>query len=236
MPEDGAGGSAVDTTVARIRALIADEGLGVGDSLPTERELCERFATSRNTVREAMRILKAYGIVDVRPKVGATIIDNRMSQAFEQFSFNLMELSDETFWDIQNFRRLLEVGSVETLLEKITDDDLAELRAINAQMQEAGDVDAASECDFRFHTRLLAVLGNKAILDVYQIMKPVTLRIMKNGKTRRTFETSTFREHVDVLDALQARDRLAYQYRMKVHLESGVTYLEQRAAEAGSGT
>jgi len=59
---DERSGSAVDDTVARIRALIAEKGLGVGDSLPTERELCERFATSRNTVREAMRILKASGV------------------------------------------------------------------------------------------------------------------------------------------------------------------------------
>ena len=77
--------SAVDQTVRRIRALISDERLGVGDSLPTERELCDRFGTSRNTVREAMRILKAWGVVEVRPKVGATIVDQRMSQAFEQF-------------------------------------------------------------------------------------------------------------------------------------------------------
>jgi DNA-binding FadR family transcriptional regulator len=221
----GSSRSAVDATVAHIRTLITAEGLGVGDALPTERELCERFATSRNTVREAMRILKAYGVVEVRPKVGATIIDNRMSQAFEQFGFNLMEISDRTFWDIQNFRRLLEVGSVETLLDRITAADLAELRVINSGLKEAADVDRASETDFRFHTRILAVLDNLAILDVYQIMKPVTLRIMKIGKTRRVYETSTWREHEGVIDALEARDALAYQYRMKTHLEAGFAHL-----------
>ena len=47
--------SAVEDLVVRIRSLISDRHLGVGDSLPSERELCELFATSRNTVREAMR-------------------------------------------------------------------------------------------------------------------------------------------------------------------------------------
>ena len=42
--------SAVDDLVAKIRSLISDEGLKVGDNLPTERELCERFQASRNTV------------------------------------------------------------------------------------------------------------------------------------------------------------------------------------------
>ena len=78
--DDSAGGSAVDQVVAQIRDLIEADGLTVGDKLPTERELCDRFTTSRNTVREAMRMLKAYGIVDVRPKVGATIVDHRRVQ------------------------------------------------------------------------------------------------------------------------------------------------------------
>jgi DNA-binding FadR family transcriptional regulator len=229
-----ASGSAVDEAVARIRALIVDEGLRVGDSLPTERELCERFATSRNTVREAMRMLKAFGVVDVRPKVGATIIDNRMSQAFELFSFNLLEVSRETFADIQGFRCLLEVTSVEDILERITAEDIAELRAINEGLLGVTPIDAASEQDFRFHTRLIAVLGNKAMRDVYTIMKPVILKIMKTGKTRHTFETNTYREHAAVLDALEARDRIAYQYRMKTHLEAGFHHFTRLEAERGA--
>jgi DNA-binding GntR family transcriptional regulator len=52
-------------------------------------------------------------------------------------------------------------------------------------------------------------------------MKPVILRIMLRGKTRQTFSTLTFAEHAEVLQALEARDRTAYQYKMKTHLENG---------------
>ena len=62
-----------------------------------------------------MRILKTYGVVEVRPKVGATIVDNRMSSAIEMFSFNVMSISLETFSDIQGFRGLLEVSSVDLM-------------------------------------------------------------------------------------------------------------------------
>jgi GntR family transcriptional repressor for pyruvate dehydrogenase complex len=226
--ENGSGNrSAVDEVVAHIRDMIEQEALTVGDSLPTERELCGTFGASRNTVREAMRILKAYGVVDVRPKVGATIIDNRMSSAFEIFSFNVTEVSRDTFSDIQGFRCLLEVASVEEILERITPADISELRRINAGLKRARPVDEASENDFQFHTRLIAVLGNKAILDVYRLMKPVILRIMKRGKSRHTFETTTFNEHLGVLDALEARDRLAYQYRMKTHLNAGYMHFKK---------
>ncbi|WP_346907684.1 FCD domain-containing protein [uncultured Roseibium sp.] len=218
---DPANGSAVDAVVRQIRELIAEAGLKVGDNLPTERELCAQFNASRNTVREAMRILKAYGLADVRPKIGATITDNRMSRAFELFSFNTMEVSRKTFQDVQAFRDLLEVGSVEQIFNRLTDLDLDDLHRINGQLSENHDLQEASEIDFAFHVRLVSILDNAAILDVYKVMKPVILRIMQKGKTRRTFKTETFSEHEGVLEALSARDRLAFQYRLRTHLMTG---------------
>ena len=219
--ESGGRASAVDDLVDNIRKLISDGGLKVGDSLPTEKELCERFNTGRNTVREAMRILKTYGVVKVRPKVGAVIIDERMARAFDLFSFNTLEVSRETFVDIQGFRSLLEVASFELLFDKVTPEDIAELRQINTELLNAETAVNASEIDFRFHTRLVAVMGNKAILDVYKIMKPVIVKIMMKAKTVQTFATVTYSEHAEILETIEKRDRTAYQYKMKTHLDAG---------------
>ncbi|WP_223475899.1 FadR/GntR family transcriptional regulator [Oricola indica] len=214
-------GSAVDIVVRQLRTLISEEGLKVGDSLPTERELCARFDASRNTVREAMRILKAYGLVEVRPKIGATITDNRMARAFELFSFNTMEVSRKSFTDVQAFRDLIEVRSADRIFEELQDKDLTELREINANLADIRDIQEASEVDYGFHVRLISILGNNAILDVYSVMKPIILRIMQKGKTRRTFMTETYDEHEGVIDAMAARDRLAFEYRLRNHLMVG---------------
>jgi DNA-binding FadR family transcriptional regulator len=222
--------SAVDAMVTEIRGLITAGGLGIGDSLPTERELCERFSTSRNTVREAMRILKAYGIVEVRPKVGATITDNRMARAFELFAFDFPHISRETFADVQGFRVALEVLSVDQILAHATAADVDELRAIDAELLTARSVPEAAEVDFRFHFKLVGLIGNRVIRDVYAMMKPVVLQIMASHKTRRTFETGTFREHEAVVDALAARDRIAYQYRLQTHLEANFARFEAAGA------
>jgi DNA-binding FadR family transcriptional regulator len=188
---DRTSSSAVDQALAQIRELIVVGGLKVGDKLPTERELCERFSSSRTTVREAMRMLSAYGVVEVRPKVGATIVDQRMNRAFDLFSFNVDEISRKTFDDIQGFRELFETGSVLQIFAAITSVDLDELHAINREMVRAKSVVDASEHDLRFHTRLVSVIDNKSILDIYRIMTPVILRIMQRGKTRRTIEGET---------------------------------------------
>ncbi|MCY0094789.1 FadR/GntR family transcriptional regulator [Hoeflea ulvae] len=230
----GSRSSAVDDLVNHIRGLISEGGLKVGDSLPTEKELCERFHAGRNTVREAMRILKTYGVVKVRPKVGAVIIDERMARALDLFAFNTLEVSRDTFVDIQGFRSLLEVASVELLFERMRDEDIADLHRINRELLTAELAIDASEVDFRFHTRLIEVMGNKAILDVYKIMKPVILKIMIKAKTLQTFSTITFAEHSEILDTLEARDRTAYQYKMKTHLDAGFRHFEDRKQQEQS--
>ncbi|MFM7443694.1 MAG: FadR/GntR family transcriptional regulator [Tabrizicola sp.] len=221
------GPSAVDQALAQIRELIGEGGLRVGDKLPTERELCDRFSLSRTTVREAMRMLNAFGVVEVRPKVGATIVDQRMNRAFDLFSFNVTEISRQTFDDIQGFRELIETGSVLQIFAAIRPEDLAELHEINRDMVRAKTVVEASEHDLRFHTRLVSVIGNKSILDIYRIMTPVILRIMQRGKTRRTIEGATFREHEGILRAIEKRDGLGFQYLMRTHLQSGLSTFEE---------
>lgn len=226
------GTSAVDTVVRQIHELIAESRLKVGDSLPTERELCAQFNASRNTVREAMRILKAYGMVDVRPKVGATITDNRMSRVFDLLSFNTLEVSRKNFSDVQAFRDLLEVGSAEMILDRITGEDVHELGAINSRLATIDDLEAASEIDYSFHVRLISILDNDAILDVYKVMKPVILRIMLKGKTRRTFQSETYNEHGGVIAALATRDRLSFQYRLRSHLMIGFRFFNEEMDQA----
>jgi DNA-binding FadR family transcriptional regulator len=214
--------SAVETLVSQIRTLIDARNLGVGDALPSERELCEMFSSSRNTVREAMRILKTYGVVDVRPKVGAVIIDRRMDAVFDLYSFNTLELSRETFLDTQGFRSLIEVGAVDNVFANATAENIAELRRLNGAMRDAPTNAQGAEFDFAFHLALIGTAGNKQILDIYRIMKPVMLKIMENGIAKRRGPAINHSEHEAIVGALEARHRLAYQFEMSRHLESGL--------------
>jgi DNA-binding FadR family transcriptional regulator len=214
--------SAVETLVGQIKALIDTRNLGVGDPLPSERELGEMFASSRTSVREAMRILKTYGVVEVRPKVGAVIVDRRMDAVFDLYAFNTLELSMQTFMDTQGFRKLIEVGGIDILLDNVSADDLAELRAANEAMRAEATPVGAAQHDFRFHARLVGIMGNRQIDEMYRLMKPVMLKIMENGVSRRKFDGANYLQHAGMVDALESRDRLAFKYRASEHLEMGL--------------
>lgn len=221
--------SAVDALVQQIKSHIQENQLGLGDSLPSERELGEKFSAARNTVREAVRILKAYGVVDVRPKVGAVIVNRHMDAVLDLFSFQLT-ISSETFKDIQGFRRLIEVGSVDQIFSRLTDEDLGELSRINSAIPRAKSAEEAGQLDFEFHATLLSIAGNETVLAVYKTMKPIITRLMETGKHTDGL-AKTQEQHALILDALERRDRLAFQYRMSAHMDQGLRYIDGSVGE-----
>ncbi|MEO5808434.1 GntR family transcriptional regulator [Devosia sp.] len=233
QPPEPVGDSAVELVVGRLKDLIEQGNLRVGDALPSERELCERCGASRTTVREAMRILKAYGVVDVRPKTGAVIIDRRMDAVFQLFSFRTLEITGQTFSDTQGFRHLIEGGCYDVVVERLTSADIAELRAINDQMRDESSATGASLQDFRFHARLISIMGNRQLDELYRLTKPVMLKIMENSYIRGKLIGTNHRQHAGIVNALEGRDRLAFQYRVSEHLNAG-RYLYSNEEETAS--
>lgn len=217
-------GSSVDVLVGQIRGLIESEGMRVGDGLPSERELCLRFGAARNTVREAIRVLKAYGIIEVRPKVGAVVVDKRMDAVVDLFAFNL-NLTEDTFRDVQGFRALVEVGAADELLARVRDPDIFALRAINETMRSAQTPLQSAALDYEFHQRLVSITGNVTLVYIYKILRPRLIDIMTSGKSSGEGVEAAFVEHVSIAHALERKNRIAYQYHMTRHLESGLYYI-----------
>lgn len=218
-------GSAVDQVVGAIKGLMRERDLRVGDALPSEIELAAMFGSSRNTVREAIRMLKAYGIVESRQKVGAVITDRRQDALMELFSFAI-DMSAESFLDIQGFRRLIEVNLSEQLFAAIDDAALARLEAINEAMKATPELAGAAEYDFKFHATLVGLAGNRTLSQVYGILQPLLQRLMEAGKGSRAAVDSAYYEHCDIISAMKARDRVAYAYHMNRHLHAGLQFID----------
>jgi DNA-binding FadR family transcriptional regulator len=224
--ETGNRASAVDDVVRQIRRLIRERGLGVGDVLPSEVELAAMFDSSRNTVREAFRTLKAYGVAESRQKVGAVLTDQHQNAMRDLFSF-AMEISVDAFRDIQGYRRLTEMNLFDLLAERLTEQALAEMEAVNAAILIAEDAERASELDFEFHRLLVEAAGNRTLSETYGMLKPVIQRLMLAGKSHRLTLEAVVAEHREILRALRARDRIAFVYHMDRHLSAGLEFIAE---------
>lgn len=222
--EAGSSASAVDDVVRQIKQLIRERGLGVGDILPSEAELAAMFASSRNTVREAFRTLKAYGVVASRRNVGAVLTDGHQNAMRDLFSF-AMEISVDAFRDIQGYRRLTEMNLFDLLVGRLAEPDFAEMDRINQAILSAEDAEHASELDFQFHRRLVDAAGNRTLSETYGMLKPVIQRLMLAGKSQRPVLGGVVAEHADILQALRNGDRIAFAYHMDRHLSAGLEFI-----------
>ncbi len=90
-----------------IKRHIITQGLGPGDPLPTERELCEQMGVSRSSVREAIRILEYLGVVTVKPKEGITVSTPRLKPFLDHLQY-MSEIGEYSFQDLWELRRYYE--------------------------------------------------------------------------------------------------------------------------------
>lgn len=220
----GASNSAVDQAVRQILDLIRNRGMSVGDVLPTERELCELFGASRNTIREALRTIRTYGLIDPKPRVGAVLAD-RQNVAIQNFFAAQMDISKTSFHDIQGFRRIIEVSVGDHIILNASPAELDTLEEINGLIETARDVQEAAQRDFDFHLALMRLAGNRMLVQTYQFLSPVILHIMTVGKSIRPVLSETLHAHGEIIAALRARDRIAYSYLMSRHLDFGLRFV-----------
>jgi GntR family transcriptional regulator, transcriptional repressor for pyruvate dehydrogenase complex len=216
--------SAVDRLVEQIREMMTARGLRIGDPVPTERELGEMFQASRNTIREALVVLRAYGLIETRPKVGAVVAAGHGEAIKRLFAFH-QGISPDSFRDLQGFRRIIELGVGEQVILTATEADFDALSLVNDRLLTATSVTEAAQADYDFHEGIIALGGNRTTLAAYRMLSPVIVEVMQIGKSARPVQADTHSAHAEVVAALRARDRVAYAYLMSRHLEFGLRFV-----------
>lgn len=207
--------------VDQVRSLIHEGKLTPGDRLPPEREMCERFGVSRVTVREALRVLEAGGLVEIRvgahggafvtqptgDRVGASIVD-------------LLTLSSVTASDVTEVRMVLEVGIIPLLCAQATEADIAALEDICDRQEEAlGGADYDVALSAEFHSRLAAATHNTAFEMLIQSFHgPLLMSLTKAKKTAPEMGRRGLKEHRALIAAIQADDAEAGSRIMRDHL------------------
>lgn len=217
--------SAVDGIVESFREMIETGQLQVGDDLPTERDMAQQLGVSRNTFREAIKRLEAYGVVETRQKQGARIVNNSVDAMISILAFQLGS-DEQTYRDVQNFRRVLETGLASDIVAKCTPADINDLKAINDRLLTTNAVVTLAEIDLNFHQRLIAISGNGTALKVYDMLSGVIVQIMTLGKAR-SGGAFAHRSHLEVIEAIEARDKAALEALTSEHMGLGLRYLDE---------
>src|SRR5690606_7843013 len=122
-------GSAAAEIVEVLRAGIATGELPRGSRLPRERDLARHFAVSPPTVREAVRVLEAMGLLEIRHGSGTYVTGD--PQPFIAASLQtLLQMRSVTLLDVLDLRRALAGHLARRIVRDATDDDIEVLETL----------------------------------------------------------------------------------------------------------
>ncbi len=206
--------------VEQIEARILSGVLSVGDKLPPERELAEQFAVSRTAIREAVKILREKGLIEIRPGKG-TFVTNGSSTAIKQSLDRLVKYgAPDGSANLGEVREILEPEITALAASRMTDEIIAAMREAVETMDAAyDDVDLYIEADLDFHLALAEATQNPiipALMDtIIDLLREQRKRIaLADGGLQRGQV-----HHKEILEAVIRRDPQAARQAMRAHLQ-----------------
>jgi GntR family transcriptional regulator, transcriptional repressor for pyruvate dehydrogenase complex len=217
------GGAAYEHVAARLRDLILTGELRHGDRLPTEATLAGEFGVSRTTVREAIRILAAQGlVVATKGARGGTYVTRpSLDFASELLQRNvalLTEVDDITLDQLLEARRLIEVPAARLAARRRSADDLARLAGSIPDDARAG-AETRFSINAGFHTSLMAASRNPllevAALPVFTVLQ----RSLARSDLTTRFARRIDADHRKITDAIAQADEDAAGEAMDAHLD-----------------
>ncbi|MDG9967829.1 GntR family transcriptional regulator [Achromobacter mucicolens] len=182
-----------------------------------QAEIAEQLRLSITPVREALKLLEAEGYISGDSYRGARVVPFDAGASAE----------------ILQLRLLLESQLVRAAIERITTEDIAELRVLAddfAKSFESGDRATARGINYRFHRQLYDIAQLPQTLHFVQILwarYPFDLINSASGRG-----ADAVREHEEILQAFASGDASAAMLAMRKHIESGWTVLKSLSESA----
>jgi GntR family transcriptional repressor for pyruvate dehydrogenase complex len=209
-----------ETALRAIRKLIAEQGYGPGDSLPSQRDLALLLGVSRASLREALSSLSALGVVSIQPGRGVFVqAVSEPEQRTSEFSWPVSARVSpaDTFqlrYALEGFAAGLAAVTLTADERDVLEDNVEAMRLeLRAQ-----DFEAASRLDFEFHRHILVASGNQAMLGIVTAGAAAFLESQKMPFIRAARAMETWQEHRRILRALARHASGPAQKAMQDHI------------------
>lgn len=230
--------SLVEVFISRFEDLILTGKIGIGQKLPSERELALRLGVSRPVVHEGLIDLAAKGLVTMKPRVGTVVNDYRRegSLAILNSIINYQQgvLDEKLLSSLLAIRELVETETTRLAALNRTDDQLRELCSIVRSEEQANpkDLKTVTRLDFSFHHAIGMASGNLIYPLLINSFKPVYMNFTGLFFTDETMVPQTIQFHRRLTKAIEDRDQEQAGAIMQETLAHGELHLRRILAEA----
>jgi DNA-binding FadR family transcriptional regulator len=204
--------SVITKAAEEICRFIERTALTPGERLPAEVALAQMLGISRNSLREALRVLVGLGFVEKRPDKGLVVkspLGSTGRHDGEVLSLDRSAVAAAAPVAFQ-VRAVIEGRCAELASETATADDLAEIAAHLHRFRsslDAGDFVVASQEHLLFHDAIVAAAKNPILASIYYQVRFVTSEIGQMGAPKLYKSREHLPVHEQMLDALTRRDK-----------------------------
>ena len=198
-----------DVVFNTLRQAILRGELKPGERL-MEIQLADKLGVSRTPIREAIRKLELEGLVLMIPRRGAEVA----------------EITEKSLRDVLEVRGALEELAVKLACQKITDEQIAELRVAEKEFEQAlssGDVTIYAEADVKFHDVIYRATDNQRLIQLLFNLREQMYRYRVEYLKREEAHGTLLIEHKRIIETITNRDMDAAVDAVCKHIDNQVS-------------
>jgi GntR family transcriptional repressor for pyruvate dehydrogenase complex len=209
-------GSKSEVIIQRITDALISGDLKPGDKIPTEQEFCDQLKIGRNTVREAIKVLIAFGVLEIRRSEGTFVVDHFSPKLMDSVLYGLI-LCPRSLDSLLEFKISLWTSMILLAIDKASDEDVAQLQLLYDALAKTvhasePDVDAIFSDSEDFHRFLGEITHNPLMSQLNELtvnfsvntrVQSISLRLEK-GKL-----SDMLQEYAAMLELVRRRDKEA---------------------------
>jgi len=206
--------SMVQQTIDFLTGAIIRKEIRPGDKIPTEAELTELLGVSRNTVREAVKILVFMGVLEIRRPEGTFVRTGFSDSLIDPMLYGIILNQGDSYDGLMELREMMEAGVFRLAMEKASDAEIAALEAPLAALREAcmerpPVLEKVFQADDSFHDAVNRLGGNKMVVKISNMVRTLTHamrmdsvdQMLSSGRAAELYEA-----HERLFQLLQSRD------------------------------
>jgi GntR family transcriptional regulator, transcriptional repressor for pyruvate dehydrogenase complex len=218
----------IPTLVAeQIIDLISRGKLKLGDKLPSEFEMTQRFHISRISLREAMKLLEAKGYIESRHRLGKFVISK--TDPAKTSIEDLLSLDQKKIWELLCVRRILDSEAASLACTYATPKDIARMKSIYRRTMEIGEEKILQEGEeggklyTEFFNALLDCTKNSVFVYIRKSMNSVLIGALPYSRKKLSTVDGSSRAIIkqiqSLIDAIEKRDKPAARSAVEEHID-----------------
>ncbi|MEG0963524.1 MAG: FadR/GntR family transcriptional regulator [Lachnospiraceae bacterium] len=200
---------AYSQVIEYLKKGIINKTYGLGEKLPSERELAEQLKVSRNSVREALRVLEIIGVVRTQQGAGNYVSDDFENSIVEMMSmmYALNRIDNE---QISEYRHALELRAYLLAMKKITPEEIEKLKYYIKRIDASNSDEEKAQCDKNIHFTIVKASGNwmlvkniealNQVIDIF--IRDMRWRILQSKEGEKLLQES----HWQMVKALETKE------------------------------